>query len=80
MSDNKKVAEVTAQIKVSLTQEDVDNIMCAALGYIIYWCREAEVVDGEYLGEYASEQISRGGVLRLWDADDMNTHWDLTLE
>lgn len=38
-------------------------------GGICYWCRRAEV-KGKYLGEFASEQISRGGVLVLHDSVD----------
>ena len=30
-----------------------------------YWCRSV-VVEGDYLGEYASDQISRGGRLTFW--------------
>lgn len=60
--------DIIQQIKV--TQEDIDDIMCSALeGGITYWCNKAEVV-GEYLGEYASEQISRGGILLLHDAEE----------
>ena len=60
--------DVIQQIKV--TQEDIDDIMCSALeGGVTYWCNKAEVV-GDYLGEYASEQISRGGTLLLYDAEE----------
>lgn len=53
------------RIGVTLTQQDIDDIMASALdGGICYWCRMAEVV-GEYLGEYASDQISLGGSLIL---------------
>lgn len=69
--------EVRQNIKV--TQIDIDDIMVAALeGGINYWCCKAKVV-GEYLGEYASEQISRGGELKLYDAED-NEVYTLTLE
>lgn len=55
---------------VVVKNEDIDDIMVSALeGGITYWCDRAEVV-GEYLGEYASEQISRGGTLRLYDIED----------
>ena len=61
--------EVTRRVK--LTDEDIDNIVCTALeGGITYWCSSAEVVGGDYLGEYASDQISRGGSLRLYDAEE----------
>ena len=76
---NEKRCTVRPQIEVNLTQQDVDDIMVAALeGGINYWCREAEVV-GEYLGEYASDQISRGGSLILYDAESSDK-WELTLE
>ena len=69
--------EIKKSIKV--TQEDIDDIMCSALeGGITYWCRKAKVV-GEYLGEYASEQISRGGTLKLYDAEEDEVY-ELTLE
>ena len=66
-------------IKFDLTQTDIDDIMCAALeGGINYWCNKAEVV-GDYLGEYASEQISRGGTLRLHDMEAEKVY-ELTLD
>lgn len=69
--------DVIREIKV--TQEDIDDIMCSALeGGITYWCCKAEVV-GEYLGEYASEQISRGGILLLHDAEEDEVY-DLDLK
>lgn len=68
--------DVISTIKV--TQEDIDDIMCTALeGGINYWCSCAEVV-GDYLGEYASEQISRGGMLLLHDAEE-DEEYDLDL-
>lgn len=54
----------------TLTGEDVDDIMADALDSGIgYWCGEAEV-EGDYLGEHASDQISRGGKLILHDIED----------
>lgn len=54
----------------NLTNQDIDDIMVSALeGGINYWCSKAEV-DGNYLGEYASEQISRGGSLILYDIEE----------
>ena len=62
--------EIKIEKTIKVTQEDIDDIMCSALdGGITYWCHKAEVV-GEYLGEYASEQISRGGILLLHDAEE----------
>lgn len=58
------------QMTVELKQEDVDDIMVGALeGGINYWCYRAEVVEDCYYGEFASEQISRGGSLRLYDSE-----------
>ena len=62
---SEKKFTVRAQIEVNLSQQDIDDIMVTALeGGINYWCRRAKVV-GEYLGEAASDQISRGGSLIL---------------
>lgn len=55
-------------IKTVVTNENIDDIMCTALeGGINYWCSRAEVI-GDYLGEYASDQISKGGELMLYDS------------
>lgn len=55
---------------VIVTQEDIDEIMVLALeGGINYWCNEAEVAEDEYYGEFASEQVSRGGSLKLHDSE-----------
>ena len=75
---SEKKFTVRPQIEVNLTQQDVDDIMSTALDSIDYWCRKAKVV-GEYLGEYASDQISRGGSLILYDAESSDK-WELTLE
>ena len=62
------------ELEVVVTQDDIDDIMAGALeGGINYWCGEAEVV-GNYLGEYASEQISRGGQLILHDIEEDETY------
>ena len=61
--------EITRKIKI--TDEDIDDIMVSALeGGICYWCRKAEVIEDEYYGEYASDQISRNGSLRLYDSEE----------
>lgn len=58
--------EIRTKITVYLTQQDIDDIMMSAFeGGINYWCRRV-VVQGDYLGKYASEQISRGGKLAIW--------------
>lgn len=68
---------VHIEMDVELAQQDIDDIMVTALeGGINYWCGRAEVV-GEYLGECASDQISRGGSLILHDAESPDK-WELT--
>ena len=72
---DEKVFTVKVEINVKLTQQDIDDIMVAALeGGITYWCFKAEVV-GDYLGKYASEQISRGGMLKLYDIENGDKYW-----
>lgn len=66
MGKNGTILEVS--LNVFVTDEDIDDIMVSALeGGINHWCAEAKV-QGEYLGEFASDQISRGGTLLLYDA------------
>lgn len=70
--------ELNINIKTQYKDEDIDDIMCTALeGGINYWCDRVEVV-GEYLGD-ASEQISRGGILKLHDSEEDETY-ELTLD
>lgn len=72
---DKHYFEVNVQIPVVLSEQDIDDIMVSALeGGINYWCWKAEVV-GEYLGDYASEQISRGGSLKLYDMESGEKLW-----
>ena len=71
--------ELNINYKVELDNECIDDIMTTALeGGITYWCDDAEVV-GEYLGEFANEQISRGGALKLHDSEEDETY-ELTLD
>ena len=66
--------EVTAEIKIKLTEEDIDDIMCSFLegGVTALWFDEVDPC-GDLLGEYASEQISRGG--ELWFHDREEDAW-----
>ena len=74
-----KTYHVEVHNTIAVTAEDIDDIMCAALeGGITYWCNKAKVT-GAYLGDYASEQISRGGTLLLFDAEDGEVY-ELTCE
>lgn len=68
------------KLNVTVTEEDIDDIMVSALeGGITYWCREAEVI-GERMGEgWGHEQIARGGGLRLYDAES-GEHYELNRE
>lgn len=71
--------KMNLKMDVTINQRDIDDIMSIALeGGITYWCSYAEVVGGEYLGEYASDQISRGGKLKLYDAEE-DKQYTLTL-
>lgn len=71
--------EIRMEFEVIVTDEDIDDIMVSALeGGINHWCGRAEVV-GKYLGEYGSDQISRGGTLKLHDIED-GTVYELTKE
>lgn len=66
------VAEVKLQL--SITDEDIDDIMAGALeGGITYWCDDANVF-GDYLGNFASDQISKGGKLMLHDMEEDKVH------
>ena len=73
-SGNLKTNIICANILISISDEDIDDIMATALGGgITYWCGQVKV-EGEYLGELASDQISRGGVLHLHDTEE--DWWD----
>jgi len=74
MKERKDIEKMKIELEVVITNEDIDDIMCSALeGGINYWCCKAEVV-GEYLAEYGSEQISRGGKLRLYDSEEYKVY------
>ena len=78
MEDRKVVETLFIRRAIEVTTEDIDDILCGSLeGGSTFWCDSVEVV-GSYLGEYASEQISRGGKLRFHvyePFDDENTEW-----
>lgn len=70
MADNK----LKVQSDIVVTDQDIDDIVaCAFEGGITYWCDEAKVI-GDYLGEYASDQISRGGKVLLYDYEAEEEH------
>lgn len=71
--------EMEIKITLTVTVLDIDDIMAIALeGGINYWCGRAKVV-GEYLGEFASEQIARNGKLLLYDMVE-DAEYELTRE
>lgn len=73
MEREKRVDRIQAVLQIVVTQENIDDIMVSALeGGINYWCNRVKV-DGKYRGKYASEQISRGGMLILHDAEEERT-------
>lgn len=77
--EKRKVVKMLLITKaVEVTMEDIDDILCGSLeGGSTYWC-DSVVVVGEYLGKYASEQISRGGKLSfhvMEPFDDADTEW-----
>lgn len=72
--------DMKIELNIIITNEDIDDIVCTAIeGGINYWCGEIEVV-GELLGEYTSDQISRGGELILHVIENPNENWILNKE
>ena len=64
--------EVEIKQKLEVTESDIDDIVTTAFeGGINYWCKKVEVV-GDYLGEYASDQISRNGKLKIYLHEDVD--------
>ena len=74
-----RTEKILIQFSISVTDQDIDDIMAAALeGGICYWCGDVDVV-GKRLGRYASDQISKGGKLILYDAEE-DDRYELTRE
>lgn len=74
-----KKFELEINTKLTVTTEDIDDIMCTALeGGITCWCEKAKVV-GDYLGEYGHEQIARGGKILIYDMVE-DEKYELTRE
>lgn len=80
---NKISIDVNVKSKLELTEQDINDLMVAALeGGINYWCRKARIVkmpEGCDEKIYASDVISKGGTLELYDAESTDK-WELTLE
>ena len=65
---------IKTEVEIVLTDQDIDDIVaCAFDGGITYWCDEVKVI-GDYLGECASDQISRGGKVKLYDFEGEEEH------
>lgn len=61
------ITTLRIEIGVDISDQDIDDIVATALeGGINYWCNYAEIGEKEYFGSYASDQISRGGTLKLY--------------
>lgn len=78
MADSISTYALSVTREVHVTSQDIDDIMATALDSIAYWCGGSKI-KGKYLGKYASEQISHGGTLILYDAES-DDRWNLTLE
>ena len=65
--------EVILNIPILISDEDIDDIMSDIMDSpdVQEWVTSIDVV-GKYKGEYASEQISRGGKLKVNLTDDMH--------
>lgn len=76
---SKVVGQIKYTVEDEVTQQIVDDICCAALeGGINYWCSKVEVP--AYVGNaaFASDVISRGGMVIIHDAEQ-NASFALTL-
>ena len=72
--EKEKGVQLELLINLEITGRDIDDIMATALeGGITYWCTRVKV-EGEYLGEYASDQISRGGTLKIYNSEGEAVH------
>ena len=78
--NGEKMYEISIGRTVKLTQENIDDIMVSVLeGGIYYWCGEAEVIEEKRVADWGHEQIARGGVLILHDAES-DDKWELDRE
>lgn len=72
MEQESRISRVQAVLWIAVTGKDIDDIVALAIeGASGNWCYDAKAggIDGELLGKYVSEQISRGGDLILLDAE-----------
>lgn len=71
MTNNKGLTTIKLKIDLIVDDNEIDDIVASAFegGIMSQWCTKVEVV-GDYLGDYASEQISRGGELLIYVAKE----------
>ena len=75
----KRITTMDITYTVDISDRNIDDILDNAFdGGISYWCKQVEV-EGEMLGRYANEQISRGGTLKLFDSETDDVY-ELTKE
>lgn len=55
----------TIPIHVTISDQEVDDIMDAAITGVSYWCEGLRVVGAEPYEGYASEQLTRGRKLKF---------------
>lgn len=75
--------KIKFEIEINIEDQHIDDLMVTALeGGINYWCRQVRVIKfPEGIDDIiASDVISKGGELKLWDAEDDEETWILTLE
>lgn len=76
--DNTSIVKL--EMDLVITPEDMNDIMLEALtGGIAHWCGKVDAVgepynSAEYIGKYASEQISKDGQLILYDKLNEKSH------
>lgn len=73
---------ITINKNIEVSNEDIDDIMATALeGGINYWCGLVSVKQQDFKGaEYASDALSKGATLILFDAETNLSQWELTRE
>ena len=79
ISMSKLVQSINIELRILITEEDIDDIMASALeGGITYWCDTAKVPEDKRVSKWGHEQIARGGELKIHliePFDDNDTEW-----
>jgi hypothetical protein len=70
-----KQFEITVNLTCFLTAEEINSLMVTALeGGINYWCARCTIWTNPENAEYASDVISGGGSLKLYEKDDPGSY------